>query len=410
MKNLPISLPALRGNMGDWIYYSCLMSLRDIADRVHYAEDIHNSAALSDLIQRSLEGPRARHIAAYLKSTSDRFFNSLVFATYDGSPQWLELGNLRSTRHPKILSELTEQARDAVGFLRLMGNERIFALDGQHRLAGIKQALESEPDLGEEVVSVLLVGHKKSAAGMQRTRRLFTTLNKTAKAVRKNDIIALDEDDVMAIVARRLVENDSRFTSPKIAIVGSSNLPASNQEALTNITNLYDVLGLVFEFSKKAKRKDLRFNRPSDAVLDGYYEIATSYFSAITGAFPAVNALMKAKAPKRVTPRWRNSKGGHLLFRPIGLEIFTRTAIAYAKARGLPLEAAVHAMKSVPVDIARAPYKDVIWNGKLNPKGRNLARRLLGHVVGLESQPDELLSEYRTFTKDPNAKLPKQLT
>ena len=44
----------------------------------------------------------------------------------------------------------------------------------------------------------------------QQQDRLFTTLNKTARPVSKNAVIALDEDDVMAICVRRLIE-DSRF-------------------------------------------------------------------------------------------------------------------------------------------------------------------------------------------------------
>ena len=36
-----IVLPALRGLMGDWVYYSCLMGLDELSSRVHYAEEIH---------------------------------------------------------------------------------------------------------------------------------------------------------------------------------------------------------------------------------------------------------------------------------------------------------------------------------------------------------------------------------
>lgn len=326
-----LSIPALRGSFGTWIFYSCLMSLRDIADRVNYAHEIHPDQALSQLIQRSLEGARAKHIASYLETTVDRFFNSLVFATYDGSPEWLELGNIRSTTRPELLDELSPTVKESIGFLRLSGNEKIFALDGQHRLAGIKRALASKPELADEVVSVLLVGHKNTVAGMQRTRRLFTTLNKTAKAVKKNDIIALDEDDVMAITARRLVEHDPRFKSPRIAVIASTSLPSANRIALTTVTNLYDVLKVIFEFEKASSRRDLRFNRPSDAALDAYYKSATSYFSALAKAFPPVGAVMSAAEPGEVTSLWRGPEGGHLLFRPIGLDAFTRVVVAYAK-------------------------------------------------------------------------------
>ena len=79
--------------------------------------------------------------------------------------------------------------------------------------------------------------------GLRRTRRLFTTLNKTAKPVSKFDVIALDEDDVMALTVRWLIdENRDMFRDDRIAFVGSSNMPQSNFTSLTTIVNLYDIL------------------------------------------------------------------------------------------------------------------------------------------------------------------------
>jgi DNA sulfur modification protein DndB len=66
MKHSPLVLPALRGSLGDWIYYSCLMPVSELGTRVKYAEEVHPDKALSQLIQRSLEGPRARHNAESL--------------------------------------------------------------------------------------------------------------------------------------------------------------------------------------------------------------------------------------------------------------------------------------------------------------------------------------------------------
>ena len=81
-----IVLPALRGIMGDWIYYSCLMDLPEISRRVSYADEIHNNKQLSDMIQRRLKAGRSSEIAKYLETQSERFFNSLVIATYGGQP------------------------------------------------------------------------------------------------------------------------------------------------------------------------------------------------------------------------------------------------------------------------------------------------------------------------------------
>jgi DNA sulfur modification protein DndB len=254
MKTEPLLIPALRGSFGDWIYYSCLMPVSEVGSRARFAEEIHPDRALSKLIQRSLEGVRARHIANYLTFTKERFFNSLVLATYGGSPEWLEIGDFKSTTRPELVKQVSQSAMDAMGFLRLTGTEKIFAIDGQHRLAGIKKALEDGQDLSSEQVPVILVGHKKSAAGLERTRRLFTTLNKTAVPVRKGDIIALDEDDAMAIIVRRLVETNASFRDPKIAVIASQNIPVSNRACLTTISSLYDTL-------------------PSDSVPIGRYDL-----------------------------------------------------------------------------------------------------------------------------------------
>ncbi|MCY3750392.1 MAG: hypothetical protein OXG54_03225 [Gammaproteobacteria bacterium] len=89
-------LPALRGIMGDWVYYSCLMELKELSIRVRYAEEVHKNQYLSDMIQRQLKTNRSKQIAEYLKNQPERFFNSLVIATYDGQPNWHALTDIRN--------------------------------------------------------------------------------------------------------------------------------------------------------------------------------------------------------------------------------------------------------------------------------------------------------------------------
>lgn len=406
MSMKPLVLPALRGAFGDWIYYSCVMELSEVASRVNYAQEIHPDEALSQLIQRSLEGTRARYIASYLSSNPERFFNSLVLATYGGNPDWLELGNFRSTKKPELLDEIRERAGDAVGFLALSGKEKIFAIDGQHRLAGIKQALKDGVGVSSDQVPVILVGHKKTAEGLRRTRRLFTTLNKTAVPVAKKDIIALDEDDVMAITCRRLVETNPSFKSPKIAVISSQSIPAGNRECLTTIANLYDILKLIFS-TEGGRRTDrhLRFNRPSDERLDEYYGLATDYFDALGDTFKPVADLMSATQPSRVTPKHRTDSGGHILFRPIGLDIVTRAAIALARAREISLVRAVKLLKRLPTQLDEPPYAGVIWDVERNRiigRGKALARDLVLHMVGVTEDEDRLLQRYQEALMEDN--------
>lgn len=331
----PLTMPCLRGSFGDWIYYSCLMSVSDLATRVQYADQIHTSKELSKLIQRSLEGERAAKIATYLRSNEERFFNSLVLATYDGSPEWYDVGNLRSSKNSEILEEMSEGAVDTIGLLRLTGDEKIFALDGQHRLAGMKLAIAQGQAVGDEMISVILVGHSLDPAGSRRTRRLFTTLNKTAIPVKKKDIIALDEDDVMAITARRMVEHDEAFKHPKIAVISGEAMPPTNTNSLITISALYDLLKVLF-LHRDGLRSDynLRFNRPDEQALDEYHRVAVEFFDSLGRTFPPIAQFMRAKNPGTVVARNRTAEGGHILFRAIGLDIFVRTAFAIAAGMG----------------------------------------------------------------------------
>ena len=410
-----ISLPALRGVFGSWVYYSCLMPVQEVASRVRYAEEVHKDKALSQLIQRALEGPRATRIAEYLRTNPDRFFNSLVLATYGGSPEWVEIGNFKATRHSDVVDFVPQGALDALGFLSLRGPEKIFALDGQHRLAGIKKAVETQSDFDDDYVSVVLVAHKNTKPGLERTRRLFTTLNKTAVPVKKSDIIALDEDDVMAIVARRLVENDLRFKHPKIAVISSINIPASNKTSITTISNLYDTLKLIFQH-RTGKRSDqaLRFNRPSDKRLEEYHGYATAFFDAVAETFEPVHDLMHADDPEAVAIQHRTAAGGHVLFRPIGWDIFTRTAIALAAQEDLSLPDAVRAMGAMETSLGNAPYKGVLWDPSrqvMIASGKRLARRLTGYSLGLAENEADLRADYAAAlgVDENKVKLPRKV-
>ena len=126
-------------------------------------------------------------------------------AVYDGDPQWRE-----------IRYEIDGHTYPNIGLLELNGEEKIFPVDGQHRVEGIKKALECKPEIADETISVVLIGHKNTVEGREHSRRIFSTLNRYVKPVRLGDIIALDEDDTVAIVTRNMLENYPLFTGNRI--------------------------------------------------------------------------------------------------------------------------------------------------------------------------------------------------
>jgi DNA sulfur modification protein DndB len=413
-----LTVPALRGFLGDWIYYSCLMPIREVGARTEYAHIIHPARddELSKMIQRVLEGRRAREISDYLHDNDERFFNAMVLAVYGGSPDWLEIG-IRGSETPRAkLDELSEQTQNSVGFLRFSGHETLFAIDGQHRLSGIREAMQKDSPLGDELLPVIFVGHSNTTKGMRRTRRLFTTLNKTAVPVNKRDIIALDEDDVMAITARDLYENDKRFSKPRIAMIATNSLPATSP-ALTTIGNLYDILKALFLHQTGSTRdSNLRFNRPSDKRLLEHRNFAERYFAALAQAFPPLASYYAASDPAKVARKHRSSKGGHILFRPIGLDLLTRAIVTFARERKISIEKAIKVVAKVETDLTKPPYLDVIWNaekGIVLTRGKTIARRLVFYSLRLPCNEATLLADYRAFVglppTDKSLTLPKRL-
>lgn len=384
-----VYLPALRGRMGDWAYYSVLMTFEQINAHVRYAKEIHSSTSLATLIQRELQdGTRGNDIARYLVKNEERFFNSLVVAVYEGAPKWHEF-DIKDRGDKIDPQKLSDTAKYSAGFLSLTNEETIFALDGQHRLAGIKKAIADDPDLKDEEVSVIVVAHHNTAVGLRRTRRLFTTLNKTARPVLKSEIIALDEDDPMAITTRHLLDNHKYFNKGQIEILGKTpNLSANDFKHFTTVINLYDVLGIAFPFimlrlKTEKERAEFRLHRPSDRKLKEYFEFAEKYFEELSNAFPDLKEYFKSPEPEKILRKMRRSSGSHVLFRPMGLTIFAEV-LGHLRAK-LTFSEALKEIKRLPTKMHLEPYAGVIWDvnaGTIKNKNMATCRDLLLYMLG----------------------------
>jgi len=387
-----ILLPGLRARMGNWVYYICFLKMRDIAERISIAREIHSSEALRELLQRQLRGERTKEIKEYLLKQEERFFNALVVGSYGGNPEWYEL-----SIDPDDQSEpFPEYIEGALGILKLDGSERLFAIDGQHRIAGIREAIAERPDLGDEEVCVIFVAgvvqesREKDPKGFERTRRLFATLNRYAKPVNKKDIIALDEDDTVAIITRRLVEEHPLFQD-KVSIKQPKSIPPTDRQSFTTIITLYDALDIFLEKGKDW-RKFKRF-RPSDEEIEVHYNEVLKLWSAFTKHFPPLKE-MEESTDKNIAKKYRNEEGGHLLFRPIGLLVVIR-CVRSLRAGSLSVEEAVYKVSKAPMTLSEDPWANLLWdpvNKRMitSPENQKAAERLLYYAVGGKLSDHEL--------------------
>ena len=483
--NNELILPALRARMGDWIYYVTFLQMEEIAKRVELAEEVHPSSMLKEMIQRQITD-RANPIAEYLLNQQQRFFNSLIVGVYGGSPNWYELAI--GTNQLFDAEALPLYLEGALGILRLDGEEKLFALDGQHRVEGIKKALKKNENLKIDEVSVIFVAHQTGEGGMERTRRLFTTLNRYAKPVKKSEIIALDEDDIIAIITRQLVEEYPLFrekclfragVTPHIdstkhqirrkwvqdkfsenGITLSGNVAVRKQNAvwlitdneykqdyiirkekdklntyyqkisikktkaikpqdgnsLTSIITLYDVLDTVLR-SKEKNWNDFKKLRPEQSIISQYYNHAVQFWNTMIEHFPPLKVFKETEPGTSVAGQYRNKSGGHLLFRPVGLEIVV-SVVREAVNSGLPEEEAIKRVSKISMDLANEPWVGLLWD-KTNqrmltdPTHKKVAKQLLFYMIGgdlakmkARTKEEDLQQEYAGLLNKNKSEVP----
>ena len=389
--------------MGDWVYYPTLMKLKDIAERVKIAEEIYQSKTLSEMVQQEIRKKRGKEIKDYLLKQEQRFFNSLIVAVYEGDPSWYDITHIESNS-PYDSEDIPEDVVAGIGILSLNGEEELFTLDGQHRLIGIKEAVAEAPHLGEDELSIIFIAHRTDLDGMERTRRLFTTLNKNAVPVSKGEIVALDEDDTMAITVRRLVTENPMFMEDRILNNVTDNVPKSNQTCLTTIGNLYDLLGILFTkvyvISKKKvlndRKDELTKVRQPNHILDEHYQNACDYFQRLTDTFLPLQEFVNTSDNSAVVKKYRHPEGGSILFRPIGLKILTE--IIAELVEKYPLSECFKMISKLPTDLTQTPYNGVIWHPTqkiMIPKGKTLVRNLLLYMLNhFSGDVDKLREDY----------------
>ena len=399
-KHATLFLPALRAKMGDWMYYIGYMRMKDIAQRISVASEIHKSQGLNTEIQRALTD-RSTAIADYLLRTDQRFFNSLVVGVYGGRPNWYEL-EIGSNQFIKS-TDLPSSVRGGIGILRLDGSEVLFAIDGQHRVAGIRKAVNGNKGvLDDEEVAVVFVGHKRSASGVERTRRLFTTLNRYAKPVSLAEIIALDEDDVAAIATRHVFETHKLLNEGRVSLTKSASLAPQDVMSITNIVALYKAHDKYLGRDMKPKAwRQFKLRRPPDDELKVFLNDAASLWSSCAKQIRPFSLL--ASHPRSTAARFRN----HVMFRPLGFEVAAEAIAAAMKAKGLTIDQAVARLSNVPLDLGKPPWRGFLWNpgdGRMKSaeKGaKSLARSLMLYLMGCQGEGlelDDLRQRYADVT------------
>ena len=300
------TFPAIKTTMGEWEYYTMRVKFSDLGNSFSFATSLGDPTSLEAVMQREWsEGRSTKDMGKFLIDKPDRFYGSIVVASLklkdliwnpiELSPEKLEL-LVEGQDDPETPSE------DKLGYVTLSDDDEYYILDGQHRVGSIKSIIDegrSPSGFGDEEIVVLLVQTNQDASEKEMRisyRRLFTALNKNAKPTGPEENIIMDENDVYAILTRRLIENFGPFSTLSSNALENDNIKiygnkfSEGDTEFITLRTLHDMNKTLLEINQTSDLNPIeteeKDRRPDDHDLDYYLGVLIEIWEAIFEIFP----------------------------------------------------------------------------------------------------------------------------
>ncbi|MGW4273037.1 DGQHR domain-containing protein [Streptomyces seoulensis] len=390
--------------------------------------------------QRSIDWSREAVLAKYLIERDTHKFPPILavlsqpWVDDPDSDMWDEEGCAKESS----ITFRRLDVRGRLGLIDLSAKSRLYALDGQHRVIGIKAALElistgrldvrdkdrkvkrdemlslddliaengldeaqlqqlGDERMGIEIIPAVLKGESRADAQL-RVRTTFTHVNKQASPLTPGEIAQLDEDDGFAIVARRVAVGHSFLTRVRSAVnfknstISSRSVPITTLQTLTWMARTY--LLAHNEYAGWATKGKELARRPGKEDLARGVADYTDLWDHIAElpTFRAIAAGEPVARHRRFAHEDKNDGGGHghLLLRPVGQQALAQ-AVGLLHAEGMSLDHIFAKLTTfdrrgvLRLDAVENPWWGVLYdfNGKrISIKGRETAVKTLRHMIG----------------------------
>ena len=164
-------VPATQGKMGITRYYTATLPFGAVTKLFAFHPDDMPELRPEDRSQRELKTKRIPEIAAYITEHDDYIFSAITV----------------SVDSDEVEFDPVAEGAD-IGELVLPLDAKYMINDGQHRVAGIKAALQSDPTLAQDTISVVVLPD----GGLERSQQIFSDLNRTVHKTSKSLDILYD--------------------------------------------------------------------------------------------------------------------------------------------------------------------------------------------------------------------------
>lgn len=166
-----LSVPATRGKMGNTVFYTGNFPAGMVVKLFAFDPEKMTSIPVEQRTQRALKKNRIPEIRDYILDHEDYLFSSITVSVDVDGLQFEE-------------SELNPD----LGILKLPMDAEWIVNDGQHRVAGISEAMKDDPSLRYDSMSVVILPD----GGLERSQQVFSDLNRTVQKTSKSLDILFD--------------------------------------------------------------------------------------------------------------------------------------------------------------------------------------------------------------------------
>ncbi|MER6280279.1 DGQHR domain-containing protein [Streptomyces sp900105245] len=389
--------------------------------------------------QRPIDWSREAVLAKYLiEREAHKFPPILAVLTQPwvddpDSEMWDEEGCARETS----ITFRRLDVRGRLGLIDLGAEMRLYALDGQHRVIGIRAALElistgrldvrdkdrkvkrdevldldeliatngldeaqvnqlGAERMGVEIIPAVIKGETRADAQL-RVRTIFTHVNKQASTLTPGEIAQLDEDNGFAIVARRVAVGHPFFKGIKSAVNFKNSTISARSAHITTLQTMKEMVKTYLladnDYASWHFKPNELPRRPADSELAK----GVAAFAALWDHIARLPTFQTIAADETVAPYRRFTHednegvgGGHLLLRPVGQQALAQ-AVGLLHADGMSLDSIFAKLTildhrgALKLDAVENPWWGVLYDvaGKrISIKGRETAVKILRHVIG----------------------------
>jgi len=326
------TVPAIKGKIGDKVYYQCTMNVKDLIARTvpveeFFSEDAQKEQGEKGKLQRKLSGRYLTEVAPYLLRNKDRFIPSIV-VNFDS--KLCEFSSLEKFTIPiegklhrvkdSIQFDYRDQAAN-IGFLHIKDVDNMYILDGQHRMAAYRAAMrpdekekksllrtfeatdethlmDNSSDLKNDQISVLFV-HLRDKIEM---RKLFTDVNSNARTISQSEKIGMAERNGYFKIVQNIIDENLVFDHSEWIVPAGTSLQQNSLKFIPKKT-LSNIVERICELNDIKWKKDIF---PEKSEFTKVQTICVSFLNEMFTKIGAYKTVLSGTHLDNTAPSYRN--------------------------------------------------------------------------------------------------------